>query len=376
MGYLGVMLCIIGFMLLMPLVLLPFHMDEIAYAHCFYAPGLAAVVLGWLGWETIHARPKAPLAPGQDATVIVLTWMLAMTVGALPFLLTGSCRTFTQAVFETMSGLSTTTFTVLDVERCPQLILLYRSALLFFGGIGLVLIMVSAISDAHGLRIYTQEGHANRLLPNLRRSALLVVRTYVLLIGVGTVLLTLCGMAPFDALNHAVGAVATGGFSTRNASVAAWDSPAIEVVLAILMLLGGTNSATLVALLGGRWRTWWRDAETRAYLGCAAACTLGLRHRQPARGPARVLLPGGLRRDDHGLPDRLLLPRLARLRPPRPDHGHGVRRRERIDWRRHQAGAGRRALPQRLVGGAPPRGEPRRGALRPHVAARTARRRE
>ena len=273
-GYLGVMLCIIGFMLLMPLVLLPFHMDEIAYAHCFYAPGLAAVVLGWLGWETIHARPKAPLAPGQDATVIVLTWMLAMTVGALPFLLTGSCRTFTQAVFETMSGLSTTTFTVLDVERCPQLILLYRSALLFFGGIGLVLIMVSAISDAHGLRIYTQEGHANRLLPNLRRSALLVVRTYVLLIGVGTVLLTLCGMAPFDALNHAVGAVATGGFSTRNASVAAWDSPAIELVLAILMLLGGTNSATLVALLGGRWRTWWRDAETRAYLGCAAACTL------------------------------------------------------------------------------------------------------
>jgi len=273
-GYLGVMLCIVGCMLLAPLALLPLHMDEVRYAPAFYLPGLAAVVLGWAGWETIHARPKAPLAPGQDATVIVLTWLLAMTVGALPLLLTGSCRTYTQAVFETMSGLSTTTFTVLDVERCPQLVLLYRSALLFFGGIGLVLIMVSAISDAHGLRIYTQEGHANRLLPNLRRSALLVVRTYVLLIGVGTLALTVCGMAPFDALNHAVGAVATGGFSTRNASVAAWDSPAIELVLAVLMLLGGTNSATLVALLDGRWRTWWRDAETRAYFGCAAVCTL------------------------------------------------------------------------------------------------------
>ena len=273
-GYLGVMLCIIGCMLLAPLVLLPLHTDEMRYAPAFNIPGLVAVVLGWAGWETIHARPKAPLAPGQDATVIVLTWLLAMTVGALPLLLTGSCRTYTQAVFETMSGLSTTTFTVLDVERCPQLILLYRSALLFFGGIGLVLIMVSAISDAHGLRIYTQEGHANRLLPNLRRSALLVVRTYVLLICVGTVALTACGMSPFDALNHAVGAIATGGFSTRNASVAAWDSPAIELVLAALMLLGGTNSATLVALLGGRWRAWWRDAETRAYLGCAAVCTL------------------------------------------------------------------------------------------------------
>ena len=273
-GYLGVMLCIVGCKLLAPLALLPLHMDEVRYAPAFYLPGLVAVVLGWAGWETIHARPKAPLAPGQDATVIVLTWLLAMTVGALPLLLTGSCRTYTQAVFETMSGLSTTTFTVLDVERCPQLILLYRSALLFFGGIGLVLIMVSAISDAHGLRIYTQEGHANRLLPNLRRSALLVVRTYVLLICVGTVALTACGMSPFDALNHAVGAIATGGFSTRNASVAAWDSPAIELVLAALMLLGGTNSATLVALLGGRWRAWWRDAETRAYLGCAAVCTL------------------------------------------------------------------------------------------------------
>lgn len=273
-GYLGVMLCIVGCMLLAPLALLPLHMDEVRYAPAFYLPGLAAVVLGWAGWETIHARPKAPLAPGQDATVIVLTWLLAMTVGALPLLLTGSCRTYTQAVFETMSGLSTTTFTVLDVESCPQLVLLYRSALLFFGGIGLVLIMVSAISDAHGLRIYTQEGHANRLLPNLRRSALLVVRTYVLLIGVGTLALTACGMAPFDALNHAVGAVATGGFSTRNASVAAWDSPAIELVLAVLMLLGGTNSATLVALINGRWRTWWRDAETRAYLGCAALATL------------------------------------------------------------------------------------------------------
>lgn len=273
-GYLGVMCILVGCMLLVPLAILPFYPYEAYLAPCFLVPAVVVAVVGWLLQLRIAGREKGRLHKGQDAVVIVLTWLLAMFVGSIPFLLSGACDTFTQAVFETMSGLSTTTLTVVDVAAAPHVILMYRSVLLFFGGIGLVLVIVSAVSDSHGMRIYSEEGHTDRLLPNLARSARLIMGLYSVFILCGTLALVAAGMPAFDALNHAIGAVATGGFSTQAASIGAYDSPAIEAIIIVLMLMGATNFALHLQLLRRRFGPFFRDGETRAFLTSVVVASL------------------------------------------------------------------------------------------------------
>lgn len=272
-GYLGIMAIIIGVMTLLPLLILPFYPSETPYAACFLVPGVCAIICGNLMRLAIRGRRLGRLHKGQDAVVIVFTWLLAMNVCAVPFMMSGICD-FTQSVFETMSGLSTTTLTMVDVSAVPHLILMFRSILLFFGGVGLVLIMVSAVSDSHSLRIYNAEGHTDRLLPNMAQSARLILSVYCMFVIVGTVILTAVGMPVFDSLNHAIAAISTGGFSTQTASIGAYDSPVIELVLEILMILGGTNCALNLLLLKRDFRAYLRDGETRMYLGAIVVGTV------------------------------------------------------------------------------------------------------
>jgi trk system potassium uptake protein TrkH len=253
--------------------MLPWYPEEGRLASCFLIPSVVCVVVGLLLSRRMRGRPRGRMYAGQDIVVIVLTWLVAMNACAMPFFLWG--MDFTSAVFETMSGLSTTTFTLIDADSCPHILLFYRSVLLFFGGIGLVLVMVSAVSDAHGMRLFSEAGHSDRLVPNLARSARLVLGVYLIYIAAGTLALWIVGMEPFDAINHAIGALATGGFSTRTGNIAAFRSPAVEVVMVILMLLGGTNVSLHVMLMRRGFRAFARDIETRSYLiTVLVACVL------------------------------------------------------------------------------------------------------
>lgn len=273
-GYVGVMSMLIGTMLLVPLVALLAYPAELRYAGCFVIPGTTMIGVGALANSTIAGREKGRLRRGQDALIIVITWLMAMFAGAVPFMCALHLN-LTQAVFETISGLSTTTFSILDVERCPHIVLFYRSLLLYFGGIGLVLIMVSAISDAHAMRIFVTEGHTDRLLPNMKRSAQLILTLYTGLIVLGTLAYIAAGVGGFDALLHAIGAVCTGGFSTHASSVAFFRSVPVEIITMILMVLGGSNSALLMLCVTGRVRDVARDAETHAYLwSLGAGCVV------------------------------------------------------------------------------------------------------
>ncbi|MGI6230098.1 MAG: TrkH family potassium uptake protein [Tractidigestivibacter sp.] len=263
-GYLGVMAMLIGVMLLVPLLFLPFWPDEVGYAWCFLAPATVMLGGGAIANMRIHGREKGHLERGQDSVILVLTWTMAMIACAVPFML--ACNmSFSAAVFESISGLSTTTFTMLVPEDVPKVVLLFRSLLLFFGGIGLVLIVVSAISDSHGMRLYVTEGHTDRLLPNLKRSAKLILSIYATLIVVGTLAYMAVGVNDFDALIHAIGAVCTGGFSTHSNSIEFFQSIPVEIITCVLMILGGTGCALHMLLITGRRRDFWRDIETRSY---------------------------------------------------------------------------------------------------------------
>ncbi len=264
-GYLGVVLMLIGGIILLPLAALPAFWDEVSMARYFTVPGVAAVFAGYVMYLPIKGREALRLTGHQDALIVVLSWVLAIVFCAVPFMMTGNYD-FTQAVFECTSGWSTTGLSVVDVTRCPRIFLLYRSIMLFFGGVGLVLVMVSVLSDRHGIRLYSAEGHSDRLLPNLVKSARMIIAIYMGYILSGTLLYMFFGMDWFDGLNHSIAALSTGGFSTKAESIGYYDSLGIELVTIVLMLLGCTNFLAHLFLIRGKLKTFFRYCEVRFML--------------------------------------------------------------------------------------------------------------
>jgi len=261
-GYLGAVILLIGIITLFPLTTLFFYPEELSQAKYFIVPGSLSILVGYLLMFTINRRGKGKLEKHQDAILVVLTWIIAIFISSIPFLLTGKYN-FTQSIFETTSGYSTTGLSVVDVEQTPHIFLFYRSLMQFFGGIGLVLVMTSVLSDRYGMRIYNAEGHTDRLLPNLVKSARLILSIYLGYILLGITLYVIFGMPVFDAINHSISAVSTGGFSTKSSSIGFYNSIQIEVVTIILMLLGSTNFFIHLILLKGKIKKIFKHSETK-----------------------------------------------------------------------------------------------------------------
>ncbi|NCC54910.1 MAG: TrkH family potassium uptake protein, partial [Erysipelotrichia bacterium] len=137
---------------------------------------------------------------------------------------------------------------------------------LFFGGVGLVLVMLSVLSDTYGMNLYNAEGHNDRLLPNLIKSSRMIMSIYSTYIAAGTILYMLAGMNAFDAINHAISAVSTGGFSTRSESIAYYKSIPIEMISIVLMLLGGTNFMAHLFLIRGKFKHFFQYCEVKLSL--------------------------------------------------------------------------------------------------------------
>jgi trk system potassium uptake protein TrkH len=274
-AYTGLVALVIGAVLLTPLLLLPFYPGEMRLAWAFALPGLALAMPAFTLWRRLAPRPAASLTAQEGMVIVVLAWLLAILVGAVPFLAVSHLG-LTQALFESTSGWTTAGLSVLDVERSSPLILLYRSIMQLAGGAGLAILMLSALAGPVGPGLSIAEGRSEQLLPHVRRSTRLVLTLYGGYVAAGIVALRLAGMSWFDAVNHAFAALSTGGFSTRAASIGAWDSPAVEGVIVVLMLLGTLNFLTAYTLLQGRWRAAARNSEVRQTLILIVAAVLAL----------------------------------------------------------------------------------------------------
>lgn len=261
-GYLGVILILIGITVLLPLLVLPAYPEEIRFAKYFILPGAGCLLLGYLLSFLVRECEKPSLNSGQSASIVTCSWLLAIFASALPFWITGDYN-FTQAMFESTSGWSTTGLSVVDVTKTSHIFLFHRSLTLFFGGVGLVLIMVSVLKDASGMRLYHAEGHADKLLPNLIQSSRLILLIYTGYITVGSIFYMIFGMNWFDSINHAIAAVATGGFSTKPDSIGHYQSFPIELISIVLMLLGSINFVASLYAFQGKFRNFFRYCEVR-----------------------------------------------------------------------------------------------------------------
>ena len=264
--YLSIFIIMVGIIQLIPLLILPFYPDEISYAGCFLIPGVAAIAGGMLSGHLLTKDTEiVKLEKNYDAVLIVLIWLSAILISTVPWMLKGDYN-FTQAAFEMTSGFSTTGLSVVDVEATPHVFLMFRSITLFVGGVGLVLIITSAFSDKYGLNLYNAEGHTDRLMPNLAKSARLILSIYSAYIIAGAVLYILFGMPVFDAFNTAIAAVSTGGFSVLNDSIYGYHSLPIEMVTIVLMMLGQTSFLLHLAMIKKKFGKIINHCETKFFI--------------------------------------------------------------------------------------------------------------
>ncbi|MDH3285370.1 MAG: TrkH family potassium uptake protein [Acidobacteriota bacterium] len=223
----------------------------------------AGVVVGFRSGQTIQTR--------DGFLVVTAGWLVASTVAAVPYLASGSLGTV-DAWFEAVSGITTTGSTILtDIEALPRSLLLWRSMTQWLGGMGIILFTIAVLPllGVGGMQLFKAEVPgpvADKLTPRLAVTARYLWYVYVGLTAAEFLLLWILGMPWLDAIDHSLTTLATGGFSPRNESIAAYTSPAIRLVIMLFMFLAGTNFVLHFRLLAGRWRTIVSDDEWRWYV--------------------------------------------------------------------------------------------------------------
>ncbi len=259
-GYTGSISAMIGLLMLVPLVVIPFYPSEIDHARSFLLSGLPVFFTGLIVWRFFRSDEIPNLSFQEGAVIVVFTWIIAILIGAIPLMMISNLS-FSQAIFESTSGWTTTGLSVVDVTEAPRIILFYRSFIQLAGGAGFAIIALSAIAGSFSAGLVGAEGRSDQLAPHIRHSANIVLTIYSGYVVLGTLALRLVGMSWFDAINHSFTALATGGFSTRPESIGYWDSATIESVIIVLMLLGATNFGIAYVFLQGRIRLGLRSGE-------------------------------------------------------------------------------------------------------------------
>ena len=228
-------------------------------------------------------RPKRRYMFAREGMVIAsLMWIIFSAVGALPFYLSGSIPHYVDALFESISGFTTTGSSILtDVEALPRGILFWRSFTHWVGGMGVLVLAMAVlpVSDGRAMHLMRAESpgpSVGKISSKIRDTAKILYAMYLVLTVVQTILLRLVGLPWYDALITAFGAAGTGGFSNRAASIGAYGSPAVEMITAVFMVLFGINFNVYFFLLIRHFKEAFACEEMRVYLGVIAASTLAV----------------------------------------------------------------------------------------------------
>lgn len=263
---LGLLIAAFGLLTLVPLLWLPAFRSEGRLAHAFWVPAAASVLLGITLAGAFRRGRRQTLTLTDGAAIVLLAWLYACLSGAVPFMLAQGTG-FLHSLFESVSGLTTTGLSVLDVGSSSHLVIFWRSWLQFIGGAGFAIVMMSAIIGPFAAALVQAEGHTQPLMPHVRSSAGAFLFIYSGYSVAGVLAYVLAGMPWFDAAVHSFSALSTGGFSSQPNSIGAYHSLPIELITILLMLLGATSFVLHHDLWRGHLRAPLRLPEPMLALG-------------------------------------------------------------------------------------------------------------
>ena len=242
--------------------------------------GLTTILLGFLLWF-FNRKAKKNLGKKEGYIIVTLGWLMLSFTGTLPYVFTGAIPNFTNAFFETISGYSTTGSSILtDIESMPKGILFWRSATHWIGGMGIIVLTVAILPllGIGGMQLFMAEApgpSADKMHPRITETAKRLWLIYFSLTFVEFFLLKFAGMTWFDAINHAMATMSTGGFSTKNASMAHYNGmPIIQYIVTAFMFIAGTNFVLTYFALKGKIYKVFKSEEFKYYFFGVIGTTL------------------------------------------------------------------------------------------------------
>ena len=266
-----------GFMLLSSLISL-IYKDGVT--HQIFLAGITTLIIGLLAMVFTRSHSKE-MNKREGYIVVTFGWVIMSLTGTLPYVFTESIPGFTNAFFETMSGYTTTGASILnDIEAMPKGILFWRSLTHWIGGMGIIVLAIAILPllGIGGMQLFAAEAPgpgADKLHPRITDTAKRLWLIYFGYTAAETILLQVAGMSFFDAINHALCTLSTGGFSTKNASVAYWNGqPIIQYIIIVFMFLAGTNFVLSYFAFKGKIQKIINDEEFRLYFKFIAVFTV------------------------------------------------------------------------------------------------------
>ncbi len=264
----GYLILMLGLMLFLPLVISFIYSDSSTMGII-----LSILISIFTGFLIVKFTKKNSELSIRDGFLVVgLGWLIIALFGALPFYLSGAIPSFTDAFFESMSGFTTTGASILsDIEALPKALLFWRSFTHWIGGMGIIVLSLAILPmlGIGGMQLFKAEvpgPTADKLTPRVKNTAKILWIVYVGITAVEVVFLLFGGMDLFDATCHSFATMATGGFSTKNTSIAAFNSTYIDFVITFFMFIAGVNFALHYKFLIGKFNSYWDDAEFKTYM--------------------------------------------------------------------------------------------------------------
>ena len=263
----GVLLIVLGASMLAPYSLQVFY-DE--GSHSFISSSFVTIFIGVL-FILANLEREFKLNLRQTFLFSSLAWFMVALFGSIPFLLATQNFSFSEAFFESMSGITTTGATIIsDLDSAPKSILLWRAIMQWLGGIGIVVMAITILPllKVGGMQLLKMEGpdSTEKILPRTIEVATIIISTYVALTLLCGFFYWLFGMTVFDSVSHAMTTIATGGFSTHNESIGFFKSPNIEIISSIFIILGSIPFIAYLKFAQGNKKVFFQDVQIKGLI--------------------------------------------------------------------------------------------------------------
>ncbi len=279
----GLLMFVEGAFMILPIIISLIYGENDTMGFVF-SSGINLLIGAIIIWLTRNASKD--IGKREGFIIVAIVWIIFSFLGSLPYYFTGAIPNYTDAFFETMSGFTTTGASILnDIEALPHGILFWRSLTHWLGGMGIIVLSLAIlpIFGIGGMQLYIAEVPGptpDKISPRIRHTAATMWVIYLVLTLIETLLLWIGDMSLFDAVCHAFATMATGGFSTKQASIGYWSSPYIQYVIILFMFLAGTNFTLTYFTLRGKFRPVLKDEEFKYYaiivLGFTTIISVGL----------------------------------------------------------------------------------------------------
>ena len=263
----GILLIVLGFSMLAPYLIQLLYQEN---SHSFVGSSFVTIFIGIL-FVLANLEKEYKLNLRQTFLFSTLAWLMVAIFGSLPFLLSPEKFSFSEAFFESMSGITTTGATIItDLDNSPKSILLWRAIMQWLGGIGIVVMAITILPllKVGGMQLFKMEGpdSAEKILPRTFEVATIIISTYLILTFFCAFFYWIFGMSIFDSISHSMTTIATGGFSTHNDSIGFFKNSNIEIIASIFIVLGSIPFISYLRFAQGNKRIFFQDVQIKGLI--------------------------------------------------------------------------------------------------------------